>query len=222
MALPLMALGSGLSSLLGGGMSLFGKSRPESTTQLQQLTPEQQQGQLQALQMALQGMQDPGAGFDPIAQQATEQFRTETIPGLAERFTSMGEGAQRSSAFQGALGRAGAGLGSQLAAQRSQYGLQRMSGLENLLGMGLGNQFENVYKPEQMSPTQALGGQLANSGIGGLMSSIQGMQLEKASSDRRGWDDAKAEIQRNFQSSQSESQRKWLEGMLKKYPNFKG
>jgi hypothetical protein len=51
------------------------------------------------------------------------QFQEETIPQLAERFTALG-GGQNSSAFQQALGQAGASLSERLAALRSGLGLQ--------------------------------------------------------------------------------------------------
>lgn len=212
-----MLVSAGMSGL-GALMGHLGKSKSAKTTQLQQLTPEQQQAQSQALQMSLQGMQDPGAGFDPIAKQAMSQFKSDIIPGLAERFTSMGGGAQRSSAFQGALGRAGAGLAGDLAAQRSQYGLQRMSGLQNLLGMGLGRRYENVFQPEQTGTTQALGGQLFGAGMSSLGQSLQGMQAQQGidaratqASDLQGWQDKR-----------DEKQREWQKSMYERFPNYRG
>lgn len=59
------------------------------------------------------------------------QFGEQTIPGLAESFTSMGEGAQGSSAYQQQLAQAGSGLAQQLAGQRAQL---RQTGLQYLLG----------------------------------------------------------------------------------------
>ena len=59
------------------------------------------------------------------------QFGEQTIPGLAESFTSMGEGAQGSSAYQQQLAQAGSGLAQQLAGHRSQL---RQTGLQYLLG----------------------------------------------------------------------------------------
>lgn len=59
------------------------------------------------------------------------QFNEQTIPALAERFSSLGSGAQRSSAFQQALGQAGAGLSENLASLR---GGMQMQGLGQALG----------------------------------------------------------------------------------------
>lgn len=123
----------GLSGLLGGG-GMMGKSG--GAKQFQRFNPQQ----LSALQQLLSGgMQN--ADFGGIESRARKQFGEQTIPGLAERFTAMGNG-QRSSAFQGALGQAGSDLESQLGALRSQYGMQQ-------LGMGLTPQFENVMMPRR-------------------------------------------------------------------------
>lgn len=136
------------------GDFLFGKS--SKLQQIPRFSPEQQQVLNSILQQALAGLQaptqSPTAGFEPIAQQARTQFAQQTIPSLAERFTAFD--GQRSSAFQQALGQAGSGLEQALAAQKAQYGLQqqdlgiRQQGLlQNLLGLGLTPQFENVYRP---------------------------------------------------------------------------
>ena len=135
--LPAAALGGlgGLMSGLFGGGGLGGK--PEHVMQQPMYRPQQMQG-LDFLTQ--QGMQN--ANWDDISNSEENRFRTQTIPGLAERFTNMGQGAQSSSGFQDALGRAGAGLHTDLAGMRSQFGLQQ-------LGLGLRPQFENVLRPRQ-------------------------------------------------------------------------
>lgn len=121
-----------LGSLFGGG-GLMGK--PGKWSKLPQYSP----AGMGALDWLIgQGRQN--ADWGPIEQQYKNQFQSETIPGLAERFSAMGPGAQRSSGFQSALGRAGGDLSSQLAALRSQFGMQQ-------LGMGLRPQHENVFTP---------------------------------------------------------------------------
>ncbi len=87
--------------------------------------------------------------FAPIEQQAKNQFYQETIPTLAERFTSLGTGgSQRSSAFQGTLGQAGAGLSEQIAALKAKYGLEERGLDQNLLGTLQGGQQNqaNMYQ----------------------------------------------------------------------------
>lgn len=127
----------------------------------------------QLLQGGLSRLQNlPQPSFAPIAQQARTQFNTQTIPGLAERFTSLG-GGQRSSAFQGALGQAGAGLEEALASLGSQFGLQQQGQeqnfLSNLLNMGLQPQFENIIQQPGGGFGSALG-----SGLGALLPLLLG------------------------------------------------
>lgn len=159
--------GSGLLSGLSGATANRGR-----WSQLSTLNPQQQQAQMQALQMALQGLQNPYQGFEPIGEQARTQFETQTIPGLAERFTSMGSGAQRSSAFQGALGAAGSQFEQGLAALKSQYGMQNRELSGRLLNQGLQPSFENVFTPGRHTPFSSIFGGGASGlgllGMGGL------------------------------------------------------
>lgn len=117
------------------------------------------------LSQAQQGLQDPYAGFAPIEQRARSQFQ-QSIPSLAERFTSLGQGAQRSSGFQSALGRAGAGLEESLAAMRAQYGMQNRGQMMQLGQMGMQPRFENMYQPGSQGLLQQLAPLLAQIGMG--------------------------------------------------------
>ncbi len=133
---------------------------PARTEQLQRFNPQQQNALSQLLSQGLQGIQpqNSGAGFEPIAKQARTQFQEQTVPGLAERFTSMGNGALSSPAFASQLGQAGAGLEQGLAAQQAQYGLQQQGLSQNLLGLGLTPQFENIYQQRQPGFLESAGG----------------------------------------------------------------
>lgn len=97
--------------------------------------------------------------FEPIAQKAKTQFQTQTVPGLAERFTSLG-GGQRSSAFQGALGQAGANLNEGLASLEQQFGLKQQGLNQNLLrlllthGLGKNPTEEQSYGQELINNPQ--------------------------------------------------------------------
>lgn len=147
-------IGGGLFNAASGGLNgiNFGGT-PGHLEQFQRYTPEQQQVLQSLLQ---QGAQN--ADFGPIEAQARRNFSEVTVPSLAERFTSLGgQGGQRSSAFAGTLGQAASGLESNLAALRSQYGMQQ-------LGLGLQPQFENAYFTRQ----PGLGEQLLGSGVEGL------------------------------------------------------
>jgi hypothetical protein len=97
-------------------------------------------------QGGLRGLTQTPFNFAPMANQQLENFYTNTVPSLAERFTAMG-GGQRSSAFQGALANAGRFLGNDLAAQQGQYNLQQQGNLLNLLNLGLTPQYEQFVNP---------------------------------------------------------------------------
>jgi hypothetical protein len=106
--------------------------------------------------------------FAPISQKARTNFKTQTVPSLAERFTALG--GQNSSAFQGALGQAGSGLEESLAALESKYGLAQQGNQQQLLlallSLALQPQFESAYTPSQPGLIQGAAGALG--GLGGL------------------------------------------------------
>ena len=115
--------------------------------QVSNLHPHQQYAQDQVLGSGLQALQNPYAGFDPIAQQAMQDFHGQYIPGLVEQFTAGYNNSDRgTSALTGALGSAGSGLQAMLAAQKAQYGLaNRQQGLREV-EFGAKPQFESVYR----------------------------------------------------------------------------
>lgn len=118
------------------GLSDFFLGAPGRTEQFQNYTPQQQ---MALNQMLMQGMGGLDTGV--LEQQARRGFAQQTIPSIAERFTGMGSsGGQRSSAFAGTLGGAGADLEGSLA------GL-RQGRLMQMLQMGLTPQYENAYIP---------------------------------------------------------------------------
>lgn len=135
----------------------------------------------------LQGLQQNKFNFAPIAQQARTQFNTQTVPGLVERFTSMGpqgsQGGQRSSAFAGTLGAAGAGLEESLAALKEQFGLKEremdQSLYQNMFNQGMQPQFQNFQQEGSQGFLQStllpmlMAG--ATGGASGGMSGIMGL-----------------------------------------------
>ena len=128
----------------------------------------QEQGILQLLQqLGIYGLQNPYEGFEPIAQQARNQFAQQTVPSLAERFTGMGSSSLSSPAFVSQLGQAGAGLEGDLAAQKAQYGQQNIQQLLQMIQLGLQPQFQNVHRPQSNGLIQnaILGGIQAAPGI---------------------------------------------------------
>ncbi len=158
------AFGAAGGGLLGGILGLLNGMQPDEAEQLlSRFPPEVQQ---QIMQQYMSASQGNPQGFEPFAQQARQNFNTQTIPGLAERFTAMG-GGQRSSAFQGALGNAGANLEGQLAGLKSQYGLQQQNQLLPML--------EQNYQTRQPGFAEnALAGS-----ISALPSLVQGYGLQQ-------------------------------------------
>jgi hypothetical protein len=134
------AMGAGpltmaMGALNGGdfGSMLFGKKARN-----EQMPLYNQQGMDTLSFLQSQGRQN--ADFGPIEERYKKQFEEETIPGLAERFTTLG--GQRSSGFQRAALGAGADFNSQMAALRSQHGMRQLE-------MGLRPQFENIRHERQ-------------------------------------------------------------------------
>lgn len=184
MALPLLAAGAGLAGLGAGIEELVRRGKggpggnfltgyPSETKTFDRFTPGQQQLQNQSIQQALSLLQGGKSSlFAPLAQQARTQFQTQTLPSLAERFTSMGD-SQRSSAFQGALGQAGAGLEQGLAGLESGHNLQL---LQLLLGLGMHPSFETTYTPNQPGLLHGLapsiGSYIGGPGIASLLASL--------------------------------------------------
>lgn len=118
---------------------------PASVQQLAKFSPGQQNIMNSLGQLGAQGVQNYNPSFAPIAQQARTNFGQTTIPGIAERFSALG--AQGSSAFGQQLGQAGAGLEQGLAGLESQHNLQQQGLFQNLLGLGLQPQNENILLP---------------------------------------------------------------------------
>ena len=88
--------------------------------------------------------------FGPIAEQAQRRFQQQTVPGLAERFTAMTGGRSTSPSLINQLGRAGANLESDLAAQQAQYGLSAQQLKNQRLNMLLGGALQPAYAAENI------------------------------------------------------------------------
>ena len=98
-------------------------------------------GGLQNLMQMLSG------GGEAYEAPAMRQFQEQILPMISERFTGMGSGAQRSSAFGQQLGQAGAGLAENLAMQREGLKQQGMAQLQSLLGLGMTSPFQYMQIP---------------------------------------------------------------------------
>lgn len=172
----------------------FFRSAPGGFQQLSNQTAQQQGlnallgnlGQGALGNLSLPGSNNGMSSFQPIAQQAQRNFQTQTVPGLAERFTSLGGGQLGSPAFASQLGQAGAGLQSTLAGQEQGFNMQQQQmqnqNLMQLLQMFLQPQFQNMYHQPQQSGLSSLmgqiGGPLALAGLAygtGGLSSLGGL-----------------------------------------------
>lgn len=138
--------------------------------------------------------QNPYQGFAPIAQGARENFYTNTVPSIAERFVSMGTNPTKTSEFAKMIGTAGRGLNSDLASLQSNYGLQNRSLLQALLQLALSNnisqqglgqgligsylqpQFKSLYTPGEAPGYQRVLGGVAE-GVGKALPVIAGAAL---------------------------------------------
>ncbi|MFP3859222.1 MAG: hypothetical protein ACLFUW_00220 [Bacteroidales bacterium] len=103
------------------------------------------------------------------------QFQEETVPGLAERFSGLGAGAQRSSAFQQALGGAGASLAENLAALNAQQQQNAIMPLLQILGMnteGLVEKSKPWWQEALVGLSGGLGQGLGSLATGGLSSGL--------------------------------------------------
>lgn len=161
------ALGGGLSPIPGGTIaggalgSLIGSQfdRPSANKgslnklkglqQVPVLSPQQQQIQGQLGSLGLQGIQNPYQGFEGIENYAKNQFQSEILPSIAQRFAGTGS-AISSPLYQSQLGKAGTDLAGQLALLRSQYGMQNRA--QSLRELGLGMEPAFGYMPTQNSP----------------------------------------------------------------------
>ena len=109
-------------------------------------------GPMGQLQQLLSGSPEATKQFEaPLMRQFNEQ----TVPGLAERFSGMGAGAQRSSGFQQALGQAGAGLSEQLGSLRGGMQMQGLQGLMQMMQSMMGTQTQGLV-PKQKPWWQGL------------------------------------------------------------------
>lgn len=125
-----------------GGLNEFLVGRAGGAQQLDLFRPEQENILNQLAQLGISGIQNPTQGFQPIANQAQQNFMQQTVPMLSERFTSGTGGALSSPSFASLIGQAGAGLQSNLAAQEAQFGQNQLSALLPLLQLGLQPQFK--------------------------------------------------------------------------------
>jgi hypothetical protein len=132
-------------------MAVF-SGRPGEFQQLSNFSPQIQSALNQNI-MGLLGQVGNKDYLQDMMGQARQRFDQQTIPSIAERFTSMGEGAQSSGAFRGALGQAGVDLEKQLGGLGLQGQQMQQGLLTSLLGLG---GMQNVYRPREQSGLERL------------------------------------------------------------------
>jgi hypothetical protein len=138
--------GDVVKELVGKGKTAISDT-PADIIQKPIYSPEQQQAINLLLQLGSQNIQNPYSGFEPIAQNAYNDFFEDIVPGIKETFA--GIGSSSSPALHSALSGAGATLAQRLAAMQSEYGMQnRGQGLQQLQ-LGLNPLTTNLYQPSQ-------------------------------------------------------------------------
>ena len=155
----------------------------EKTEQFQRFTPEQQgaMGQLRAggqqqlpqmfqfLQQILSQDPEMMRQFEAPTRRA---FEEQTLPTIAERFTGMD--AQKSSAFGQQLGQAGAGMEERLGADRLGRSSDAIKQLLEMLGGGLGQQFDTILRPAQTGFLQDFAPTIGKAAIGAGAGAMMG------------------------------------------------
>jgi hypothetical protein len=126
-----------------GAIKRYLTGNKESFPKIQRYTPE---GQALINQNIQQGIQN--TNFDAIEKLAQKRFSEQGIPSIMSRFNMQNN--QNSSAMQSALGGARADLDAQLAAMRSQYGMQQSQ-------LGLTPQFDVGHQQESYGLLGKLG-----------------------------------------------------------------
>jgi len=154
--------------------SSFFLGQPAGVGQVNRFVPQQQNTLSSLMNMGMQGMQNPYAGFEPIANQARTQFQQQTLPSIMERFQSLGNNAMSSGALKTELGQAGANLEGGLAALQSQYGMQNRNQMLNMLGLGLTPQLESYATQGQEGLLQQILPALSSVGMNALGAGLTG------------------------------------------------
>lgn len=146
-------------------LDYFGRPT-NANSQLNTLRPSQTGLQDSLIDLVRKKLSGQG-GLTPGSQNALNRFNTQTVPGLAERFTSMGSGgSQGSSAFTGALSQAGSDLQNQLAESDFDFILR-------LLGPALGLSSENIHQEPSNFFSNAFGN-IDQKSISDLVKAYQG------------------------------------------------
>ena len=138
----------------------YWKGKPASTEDLSLgYQPWQRQNMQQAGQMGMDMLKNPYQGFEPIRQQAQQNYAEQGIPLIMQRLTNMGLPMNGSGAFSKQLVMGQQGLDRDLAAQQAQFGQNNISNAMGLLDRGNTRMYETMYNPRQQGFGERIGRQ---------------------------------------------------------------
>ncbi len=126
---------------------LFGNKG--SMNQFATQTPGQMQDADFLRSFGIQQLQNPYAGFDPIANKLQNQWTQNTVPSLAARFGSLGDNKLTSGAFTSQVQGSQNQLNDIIGSLGSQYGQNNINSALNMINSGMRPQFENIYQPSR-------------------------------------------------------------------------
>lgn len=145
---------------------------PGEEKRFERYTPEQQQifqminnlltGKGEQPQSGLLGEMYGKDSFDAYAEPAIRTFNERIAPGIAERYSALGAGAQGSSAFQNRLAEEGSNLSRNLA---ESYAQRRQGQASDLINTALTPQFNTQYEPRGVSGSARAFGTLGSTGL---------------------------------------------------------
>ena len=135
-------LATAIGALLKAGSGLFSH---KGKVQQYPVRSQEQLGNMRwAGQQGKEQISNPMKGFDPISQLVQGQYKQNVMPSILERFG--GNSAMTSPSLHSTLARSGGDLQEKLAALGSNYSMNQQKMGQNLLGLSLGPEFENIYK----------------------------------------------------------------------------
>lgn len=98
----------------------------------------------------IQNLLGQNPSFEPIAQQARQQYQEQSLPALKNQFSTPGA----SSAYQNAVSRGASNLETNLAALQSNYNVEQQKQIPALGKLALEPQFETIYEPAESGALQ--------------------------------------------------------------------
>lgn len=128
----------------GFGTFVLGEQEKYQRTPTQ--TPQGMDALQQLLQSGTQNIQNPYQGWGALEQRATNRFKSETIPGLAERFTQLGgSDTLGSSGLEGEKYGALSDFELGLQGLKQEYGFRNQQNALEQIKTGLTPQFETQH-----------------------------------------------------------------------------